>query len=77
MVAGVTSLNFSLDNLFNVNNFIASCTLTGHKNSFGYFAVMFRTLTFHSLFLSKIRLVILAFLGHLFLAAFVFLIKYV
>ena len=77
MVAGVASLNFGLDYLFKANNFIASSALAGHKNSFGYFAVMFRTLAFHSLFLSKIWLVILAFLCHLFLAAFIFLVKYV
>ena len=76
MVVGVASLNFGLDNLLKANNFIASSTLTGHKNSLSNFAVMFRTLTFHSLFLSKIWLVILTFLGHLFLAAFIFLIKY-
>ena len=75
MVAGVASLNFGLDYLFKANNFIASSALAGHKYSFSNFAVMFRTLAFHSLFLSKIWLVVLAFLGHLFLAAFIFLVK--
>ena len=70
MIVSMTSFYFGLDHIFYTHYFARR-----RQVFFIYFAIMFRTLTFHSLLIAKIWLIILTLLGELFLTILISLIE--
>ena len=71
MIVGVASFYFGLDHIFNAYYFARR----RRKVFFIDFAIVFRTLAFHPLFIAEIGFIILTLLGELFLTVLVSLVE--